>query len=174
MQVSEIREIVTKAVVAKGKKTFNLIEKIPSGIKPYSILGCWIINHEFEATRVSIDLVKITGEFEVNIWYSESNNTKTEIIREKISYSKDIIIKTIVKDYLENTDDIYARIIQHPTVTNAKIFDEEIETDIVLEILAEVIGETKMKVTVFNPEPTWEEEIDVTDLDIDEDFLNTK
>ncbi|MFI3251549.1 MAG: outer spore coat protein CotE [bacterium] len=172
--MSEIREIVTKAVIAKGKKTLILNENIPTTVNPYSILGCWIINHEFEATKTSLDSVKIIGEFEINIWYSESNNTKTEIIRETIQYTKDIQIKTIVKDFIENTDDILARIIQHPTVTNAKIFDDSIEAEISLEILAEVIGETKMKVTVFNPETTWEDEVDVTDMDINEEFINLK
>lgn len=172
--MSEIREIVTKAVIAKGKKTIDLSEQISTEIKPYSILGCWVINHEFEASKTSMDCVKIIGSFEINIWYSETNNTKTDIIRQKIEYTKDIQIKTIVKDFIENTDDILARIIQHPTVVNAKIFDDYIETDVTLEILAEIIGETKMKVTVFNPETTWEEEIDVTDMDIDEDFINIK
>ncbi|MFI3329780.1 MAG: outer spore coat protein CotE [bacterium] len=172
--MSEIREIVTKAVIAKGKKTLNLTEKISTSIKPYSILGCWIINHEFEATKTNLDSVKVIGEFEINIWYSETNNTKTDIIRQKIQYTKDIQIKTIVKEFIENTDDILARIIQHPTVTNAKIFDEYVEADINLEILAEIIGETKMKVTVFNPETTWEEEVEVTDMDINEDFINIK
>ncbi len=172
--MSEIREIVTKAVIAKGKKNIKLQEKILTSVKPYSILGCWIINHEFESSKINSELVRISGEFEINIWYSEINNTKTDIIREKIIYENDIQIKTIVKDYIENTDDILARIIQHPAVTNAKIFDDRIETDITLEILAEVVGETKMKVTVFNPDTSWEEEVDVLDMDINEDFINIK
>ena len=51
--MNEIREIVTRAVVAKGKKVFNLVEKINTFEKPYSILGCWIINHEFEASKIN-------------------------------------------------------------------------------------------------------------------------
>ncbi len=170
--MSEIREIVTKAIISKGKKVLNLSEKIKTNVKPYSVLGCWVINHEFDAVKTNADTVSITGEFEINIWYSELNNTKTDIIREKIRYTDDIKIKNIVKDYIENTDDILARIIQHPTVINAKIFDDYIEADLTLEILAEVIGETKMKVTVFNPETSWEDEVDVTDMNINEDFIN--
>ncbi len=172
--MSEIREIVTKAVIAKGKKILTLTENISTTVSPYSILGCWIINHEFETTKTDLDCVNVIGQFEINIWYSESNNTKTDILRQTIQYTNDIQIKTIVKDFIENTDDILARIIQHPTVTNAKIYDDYIETEINLEILAEIIGETKMKVTVFNPETTWEEEVDITDMDINEDFINLK
>lgn len=168
--MNEIREIVTRAVVAKGKKIFNLVENVKTIEKPYSILGCWIINHEFEASRVN-EVVNLDGEFEVNIWYSTNNNSKTDIIREIISYKKDITTKSVVKNYLENTDDILARIIQHPTVTNAKIIDGVVSLEITFEIVAEIIGETKMKVTVFKEEENWEEEIDMLDMDINEKFL---
>ena len=99
--MNEIREIVTRAVVAKGKKVFNLVEKVKTSEKPYSILGCWIINHEFEASRIN-EVIKLDGEFEINIWFSTNNNTKTDIIREVISYKKEITTKTIVKDYLDD------------------------------------------------------------------------
>jgi spore coat protein E len=168
--MNEIREIVTRAVVAKGKKVFNLSEKVQTKEKPYSILGCWVINHEFEATKLN-NTVKLDGEFEINIWYSTNNNTRTDIIREVISYKKDIETKTIVKEYLENSDDILARIIQHPTCTNAKIQEDLIEVDITFEIVAEIIGETKMKVTVFKEAENWEEEIDTLDMELNEDFL---
>jgi spore coat protein E len=107
----------------------------------------------------------------VNIWFSTNNNTKTDIIRETITYKKEIVTKTVVKDYLENTDDILARIIQHPTVTNAKIIDDTVQLDITFEIIAEIIGETKMKVTVFKETENWEEEVETLDMDINENFL---
>ena len=168
--MNEIREIVTRAVVAKCKKVFNLVEKVKTKEKPYSILGCWIINHEFEASKIN-EVVKLDGEFEINIWFSTNNNTKTDIIRETITYKKEIATKTVVKNYLENTDDILARIIQHPTVTNAKITDDYVQVDITFEIIAEIIGETKMKVTVFKETENWEEEIDTLDMDINENFI---
>ena len=168
--MNEIREIVTRAVVAKGKKVFNLVEKVKTKEKPYSILGCWIINHEFEASKIN-EVVYLDGEFEINIWFSTNNNTKTDIIRETITYKKEITTKTVVKNYLENTDDILARIIQHPTVTNAKITDDYVQVDITFEIIAEIIGETKMKVTVFKETENWEEEIDTLDMDINENFI---
>ena len=98
--MNEIREIVTRAVVAKGKKIFNLTEKIKPIVKPYSILGCWIINHEFEASKVN-EVVKLDGEFEVNIWYSTNNNSKTDIIRENVTYKKEIVTKTVVKNTID-------------------------------------------------------------------------
>lgn len=127
------------------------------------------ITHEFEALR-NDDLVEINGIFEVNIWYSTEENMKTDVIREKVAYKKDIKVKRIVNEYLKNTDDVLVKILKHPTVTNAKIIDGEIKIDVDFEILAEVIGETKMQVTVFTP-VTQEEDIDDLDIEVNEDFL---
>ena len=127
------------------------------------------ITHEFEGSR-NDDLIDINGSFEVNIWYSTEQNMKTDIIREKVTYKKDIKVKRIVTEYLKNSDDILVKILKHPTVTNAKIIDGEIKIDVDFEILAEVIGETKMQVTVFTS-VTIDEDIEDLDIEVNEDFL---
>ena len=76
----------------------------------------------------------------------------------------------LLTEYLKNSDDILVKIVKHPTVTNAKIIDGEIKIDVDFEILAEVIGETKMQVTVFTP-VTQDEDIDDLDIEVNEDFL---
>ena len=67
--MSEVREIVTRAVLAKGRKTFRICETITPDNPPYSVLGCWVINHEFEATQ-NEKQVELFGNFEINIWIS--------------------------------------------------------------------------------------------------------
>ena len=49
--MSEIREIVTRAVVGKGKKLFRLKQLVTPSNEAFSVLGCWIINHEFEGPK---------------------------------------------------------------------------------------------------------------------------
>ncbi|HIT44125.1 TPA: outer spore coat protein CotE [Candidatus Avacholeplasma faecigallinarum] len=168
--MNEVREIVTKAVVAKGKKVMHISHELHTTAHPYSILGCWIINHEFEASKHD-NLIDIDGSLEVNIWYSTEENTKTDVLREIITYQKNIKVKQIVNDYLKNSDDVLAKILKHPTVTNAKINNDVIYLDIEFEVLAEVIGETKMQVTVFNPIETQEEDIEDLDIEVNENFL---
>lgn len=168
--MNEIREIVTKAVVAKGKKSINLNQIISTDVSPYSILGCWVINHEFVGTMHD-DVVELKGSFEVNIWYSSKGNSKTDVLRSNVNYSKDIRLVQLVKEYMDGGSfDVVAKILKHPTVTNAKILNDSIEIDITFECLVEVIGETKMQVTVFK-EP---DNVDIEDLDIDidENFLD--
>jgi spore coat protein E len=43
--MANYKEIVTKAVVGKGKKTFATTDNIVVDVVPTTILGCWVINH---------------------------------------------------------------------------------------------------------------------------------
>lgn len=43
--MASYREIVTKAIVGKGKKHFSTTNSITPEIIPTTILGCWVINH---------------------------------------------------------------------------------------------------------------------------------
>lgn len=147
--MSLTREILTRAIVGKGKKRFKIEERLISETEAHSILGCWVINHKFEAKLSGLN-VDVDGEFDINIWYSSEENSKTEVVRKKVKYNKKMTTKQVVENYSENNTDVLVRVIQQPTCTDAKIVDSYIEVDIIFELLAEVIGETKMQVTVFN------------------------
>ena len=43
--MASYKEIVTKAVVGKGKKTFTTTHTVSPEVVPTTILGCWVINH---------------------------------------------------------------------------------------------------------------------------------
>ena len=170
--MSEVREIVTRAIVAKGKKIFRVNETIVPTNEAYSVLGCWVLNHEFEATLTKNNKVDLNGSFEVDVWYAYDNNCKTDIAKGTPEYTgtikvRDLICNNIISDHC----DVSARIIQQPTCTNAKITDCDIEVDVVFEVIVEVIGETKMVVTVFEPCDNFEP-CDDFENEINEDFLN--
>lgn len=169
--MNEIREIVTKAVVGKGKKLFRLQETINPPEEPFSILGCWIINHEFEATLTD-NKVDLTGTFEINIWYSIENNTRTEIVRKTVEYCQVIKTRQIVKEVNSDCRDVIVRILQQPTCTNATIKENDIVVDVIFEVVAEVIGETKMMVTVFQQPEVCEVFEDDFENEINENFMN--
>ena len=46
-----LRHIVTKAVVAKGKKRTESCETLRPPNTPSSILGCWVINHTYQSKK---------------------------------------------------------------------------------------------------------------------------
>lgn len=47
---NNIREIYTKAIVAKGKKLSKCTYTFTLTDCPNDILGCWITNHHYEAS----------------------------------------------------------------------------------------------------------------------------
>ena len=146
--MSEIREIVTKAVTAKGKKLFRINEKVPLSETAEKILGCWIVNNDIN-TELLDDKVKINGNFEINIWYSTPNNETTNIARTITNYEDTIKVREIVCDTIGKNKEVVACFVKQPNCTNACINDCTIEIEVLFEIVTEVIGETKMMVTVF-------------------------
>jgi len=171
--MNEIREIVTKAIIGKGKKIIRINDVVTPMNEPFSILGCWIINHEFEANLVN-NLVELVGNFEVNIWYSYDNNTKTDVARNIVNYTEVVKTRQIVKEVNNDSRDVIVRILQQPTCTNAKINNNTMELDIIFEVMAEIIGETKMMVTVFTSIDSVDAIEEDFENEIDENFMNTK
>ena len=78
------KEIVTKAVIGKGKKKYKNTYSISTDNAVDTVLGCWIINHQFEGSQENNKIV-INGSFDVNLWYSYDNNTKTTVITKTIN-----------------------------------------------------------------------------------------
>lgn len=171
--MNEIREIVTKAIVGKAKKIIRISESVTPNYEAFSILGCWVINHEFEAVLLDNMKVTLTGNFEIDVWYAHDENTKTDIAKKVVGYTETIKTRQIVKEVNSEPKDVIVRILQQPTCTNAKINDSKIELDIIFEVVAEVIGETKMMVTVFTPAETIEPVDDDFENEINENFIST-
>ena len=77
--MAEYKEIVTKAVIAKGKKsTSNKYTLEPEEI-PNTILGCWVINNTFNGTSVG-DSIIVNGSFDVNEILNNFVNCKLIIL----------------------------------------------------------------------------------------------
>lgn len=167
--MSNFKEIVTKAVVGKGKKTTSDNHIIDSITNPSTILGCWVINHNFSGVKEN-DSVKVKGSFDTNVWYSKDDNTSTEVYKDTVSYEEEIPIRKL--DDYDGQDEIIVRMIKQPTVTKAEIKDGKVEYTIEKTIAAELVGDTKIKIGVEN----LDESIDPVDEEIDnevkEDFLN--
>ena len=51
------KEIVTKAVIGKGKKYFKNNYNLLAEHNANTILGCWVINHKFKGTVVGEKVV---------------------------------------------------------------------------------------------------------------------
>ena len=154
----------------RDRKTFSNHYNLTPEQVPTTILGCWVINHNFKGYKNG-DKIEVDGSCDVNIWYAYDNNTQTEIARAKTTYQGVIKVRDIVCDATTDHKDVIVRILQQPTCTNACINDGNIEVEVVFDALAEIIGETKMMVNVYNCNDTFDT-IDNFENEINEDFIN--
>lgn len=176
--MSRYREIVTKAVIGKGKKYFKNKYTIESDIIPSTILGCWIINNKFNGKLLNDNAV-VNGSFDVNIWYSSDNNTKTNVINKKINYNEEINVKSKIDADLESSE-IIVKSLKQPECVNVTIDGNKIEFEIEKELGIEVVGDTKVKILTEDDEDDWQsfdektsEDINnVIDNEVNEDFIN--
>ena len=140
------KEIVTKAVVAKGKKNFTSTNEIVLDVMPTTILGCWVINHNFKGYKEN-DKIRIDGSYDINVWYSYDNNTKTDVVRKSNSYQE--VVQLSKKEELDgNDEEIIVRSLKQPTVIQATIDEKKIVYTIEKELGIELVGNTKVKIAV--------------------------
>ena len=165
--MSTYKEIVTKAVIGKGKKTYSDVYSITPEIVPTTVLGCWVINHNFKGYPNSGKIV-IDGSFDVNIWYSYDNDTKTNVISKKITYSNTSSVK--VKGNTEITPDteVIIRSLKQPTCSKVEIVDGNITFHIDKELGIEIIGDTKAKILVEDEEESWDLRLERLQEEIEE------
>ena len=167
--MASTREIVTKAVVGKGKKSFTTTKTVTPTNQPTTILGCWVINHTFRGYRNG-NKVNIEGSYDVNIWYSCEGDTKTEVVRETTNYLEEVSVPRQDETDITN-EDIIIRSLQQPSCTRADIVDGKIEYTVQKELGIEIVGDVKVKISYDEEEDPWE--IIMDDVD-DSDIQNAE
>ena len=152
--MATFKEIVTKAVIGKGKKYYKNTYSINTENTPTTVLGCWVINHKFRGFEENGKVV-ITGSFDVNIWYSYENDTKTTVITKTIDYRETVnVAQRATTD--SSTKDIIVRSLKQPSCTNAKENSNSIDFDIEKELGIEIVGDTKVKIAIEEDEEPWD------------------
>lgn len=143
--MSSYKEIVTKAVVGKGKKTSRNDYSVQTEHVPDTVLGCWVINHKFRGSKKGNEVI-VDGSFDINIWYSYDNDSKTAVDSRNFTYSDTMNIKLESLDIVD--EDIIIKALKQPTVSDVKIKDGLIELNIEKDLGVEVVGNTKVKIAV--------------------------
>ena len=176
------REIITKAVCGKGKKYTKATHSVSPSHRPSSILGCWVINHKYHAKKKSKDAVEIHGSYDINIWYSYHDNTKTEAMTEKVTYSETIPLSVKDDHTISDDYDVIAKVTQQPNCLECKIGKNghKVAVEVERGFVVKVIGETKVFVKIDHTgyeedDDSWDFEITDEELsDVNPDFISTK
>lgn len=176
--MSNYREIVTKAVIGKAKKTSTNEFRLQTEEKPDTILGCWIINNNFNGVNNKGNVL-INGSFDANVWYSYDNDSKTAVSTKKFNYTDKMNVPLKNDTILDNTSEIIVRSLKQPTVSNATIKNGEVILTIEKELGVEIVGNTKVKISVEDVDDDYEEVIDDNFIDeqieeLNEEYLDTE
>ena len=171
------REIVTKAIISKGKKVFVHQNKLEASNGPTTVLGCWVINHNFSGVKQN-QKVLINGSYDINIWYSYDNDTKTDVIKETYTYNEVVKMNDPNRDY--DNANIIVRSLTDPKCVKVNIEGDKIVYEVELELGIELVGDTKVKIsvddelddyTLIEDEDTDEKVMDEIDKEVKTDYL---
>ena len=154
--MANFKEIVTKAIIGKSKKNSTNEFKITPELKPDTILGCWIINHKFNGVNNG-GLVNILGTYDINVWYSYDSDTKTAVTTKSVDYQDKMPVRLKDNTVLTNNEEIIVRSLKQPSVSNVTINGDTVDLVIEKELGVEVIGDTKIKVSIEDDEDDYEE-----------------
>ena len=180
LAMNDIREIVTKAVIGKGHRTFDINVRMPETPDlVVRVLGAIMINHRVFAEK-SGNMIEVSGSYDIHVWYTYDDDNQTDIVRMTVDYSDLIELHDPLRKHLLDSDEIIAEEIVAPYATDVRLEAGIIHVDVALEVVTEVIGETKMRVAILGPAPTtarptitFDPEDDLSEIDaaITPDFL---
>lgn len=166
--MAKYREIVSKTVLGKGKKRFINKYSITTQEMPSTILGCWVINHKFSGVEEN-KKIRINGTFDVNIWYSYDNDTKTSVAAKQISYEEVVAVKTKDDLTLSSNNDVIVRSLIEPSCSDVFINGNgDVDFTIEKELGIEIVGDAKIKILTEDDEEPW----DIIEEDLDEKVSN--
>jgi len=168
--MANYKEIVTKAIIAKGKKSFTTTSNISVNNNVSTILGCWIINHNFNGVKSNNQII-IDGSYDVNIWYSYDNDTKTEVVRETNNYRE--IIKMRNRGDETGNEEIIVRSLRQPNCVKVDIIDNKIEYVVEKELGIELVDDVKVKIETSIDEDPWDEIVEESNNEnIEDNYIN--
>ncbi len=173
--MENFREIISRAVISKGKKVFSQSDSIKVDKDASTILGCWVINHQFSGVKQN-NKILINGSYDINIWYSYDSDTKTDVIKKTHTYSEVVKMHEVNEDY-DNTS-IVVRSLTDPRCVKVDIDNNTINYQVDLELGIELVGDVKVKVQVLDKLDDYnlieEEKDDVNEAiekEVKEDYL---
>ena len=136
-----------------------------------TILGCWVINHNFSGKKVNNDII-IEGDYDVNIWYSYDNDRLTDVVRENNKYREVIQRREVDTD----DEEIIVRSLKQPNCLKVDIVDGGIKYNIEKELGIELVSNVKVKIETSDDEDPYDEilEEDKSIDNINEDFIDTE
>ena len=140
-----LKEIVTKAVVSKGKIVDNQHIQFEVDGNVNKAIGCWVINHNY-LSLVENNRVYASGYYDVHIWYAIDNSSDTKILKNTIEYRDEFVMENSRIDQENSEYKIYC--LEYPSCVKLQLLDNKILVNVKKSLAVDVIGESKLLVQV--------------------------
>ena len=160
------REIVTKAVIGKGKISNNgEIIVSPSG-SVSKVLGCWVINHEFSPSYEN-GSVFVRGKYDVHIWQGINSDSDNFVHKQTIDYVEEFKVKMKQGECLNENNELVIRCAKYPTCSSLDLRDDNtISLKVEKELVLGVIGETTLRVEISQGKDDWFSDDDIANINV--------
>lgn len=146
--MANYREILTKAIIAKGSKTIEDEREIEVKENISRALGCWIINHKSDLRR-DLNKVFITGSYDVFVWFGYDDDTNCRL--EKMTYEFNDEINYSFSDEIVDLDErneFKKYVSKQPTCVDLKFNDNKLMFKVLRSYAVDIIGESKFTIKV--------------------------
>lgn len=142
------REILTKAIVAKGEKKIEDEREILVEEEISRTLGCWVINHHYQILQSNQKLY-LKGSYDVHIWYGYNEDTQCTLIHQTEEFYDEIPYTfTDEKLILNEQTELKCYVLKQPTCTALSHDEKKLKVTIERMYAVDIIGETKLTIKV--------------------------
>lgn len=142
------REIVTKAVVGKGKISNTSTVIVSPSNNVSKILGCWVINHYY-VNSFENGKVFAKGRYDIHLWYGYNNDSDTLIHKQTIDYVEEFNVKMKNNEVINEINEFLIRSVKYPSCNGLTLNDDGmVSIKVEKELTLDVIGDAKLKVQV--------------------------
>ena len=160
-----LKEIVTKAVISKGKIIDNEEMEFSVDTSINKVIGCWIINHNY-LSLVENDKVYASGCYDIHIWYAKNNSSDTGIFKKTIDYKQEFILDNDNFNKEESEYKLYC--VEYPSCSSLNLIDNKFALNVKKTLAIDVIGESKLLVQVGDSKANNED----NNLGINTNYIN--
>lgn len=141
------REILTKAIIAKGEKEFLDIHEEKTNKNLSKALGCWVINHCYKAIKNNNQII-IEGSYDVYLWFGYEKDSKCDLVKYTQQFSDEIPYTLTDSVQLDDNIEIKSFVLKQPVCVAMSFKEDTIFTKIERKYSVDLVGETKLTIKV--------------------------
>lgn len=145
-----LRDIHVRATCAKGQKRFKQAFTLQTANLPETVLGYRVTSHSFVASPER-NIVEITGQYDLHVWYAHDGGNQTCVEKKTVCYTEHLPVVNLEGVRLGVEECVKCTLVKEPRILDVHLRRTVVEIDVSVEFYAEIVGETKLWVKVFEP-----------------------